>query len=53
MSFEKKREKGKKVKIQTVDMSQNPLYGEKQESPVRESLIAVGTAFVAVILSGK
>lgn len=50
MASGKKREKGKKVKIQTVDMSQNPLYAEKQESPVKESLIAVGTAFVAVVL---
>lgn len=50
MASGKKREKGKKVKIQTVDMSQNPLYAEKQESPVKESLISVGTAFVAVVL---
>lgn len=53
MAFgKKKQEKNQKIKVQTVDMSQNPLYFEQQESPVREVMIAIGTAVVAVVLFG-
>ena len=48
----KSQEKHQKVKMQTVAMSQNPLYMEQQESPLREILIAVATAVVAVFLFG-
>lgn len=49
MAFGKKKEKEEKVKVQTVAMSQNPLYQE-QESPVKEVLTALGIAFAAVVL---
>ena len=49
MAFGKKKEKEKKVKIQTVSMSQNPLY-QQQESQVKEVLSALAIAFVAVVL---
>lgn len=53
MAFgKKKQEKNQKIKVQTVAMSQNPLYLEQQESPVREVMIAIGTAVVAVVLFG-
>lgn len=53
MAFgKKKQEKNQKVKVQTVAMSQNPLYLDQQESPLRESLTAIGTAVVAVFLFG-
>ena len=48
----KSQEKHQKVKMQTVAMSRNPLYMEQQESPLREILIAVATAVVAVFLFG-
>lgn len=51
MAFgKKKQEKNQKIKVQAVSMSQNPLYFEQQESPVREILVAVGIAAVAVFL---
>ncbi|MBM6853639.1 YARHG domain-containing protein [Mediterraneibacter glycyrrhizinilyticus] len=50
MAFgKKKQEKEQKVKVQTVAMSQNPLY-QQQESSLRESLTAIGIAAVAVLL---
>lgn len=52
MAFGKKKEKEqteKKVKVQTIAMSQNPLY-QQQESAAKEILTALGIAFVAVVL---
>ena len=50
MAFgKKKQEKEQKVKVQTVAMSQNPLY-QQQERSLKESLTAIGIAAVAVLL---
>lgn len=58
MAFGKKKEKNKKknreaaVKAQMVQMSQNPLYPEKQENTTKEVLTALGTAAACLILVG-
>lgn len=50
MAFGKKKDNDKKVKIQTVSMSQNPLYHARQENEVKEVLTALATAAVCIIL---
>ena len=50
MAFGKKKDNDKKVKIQTVAMSQNPLYHAQQENEVKEVLTALATAAVCIIL---
>ena len=50
MAFGKKKDNEKKVKIQTVAMSQNPLYHAQQENEVKEVLTALATAAVCIIL---